>query len=33
MGIDLVSILVDLGRREPRLARLLELELLPVILP
>jgi hypothetical protein len=33
MGIDLVSILVDLGRREARLARLLELELLPVILP
>jgi hypothetical protein len=33
MGIDLVSILIDLGRREPSLARLLELELLPVILP
>jgi hypothetical protein len=33
MGIDLVSILVNLRRREPGLARLLELELLPVILP
>jgi hypothetical protein len=33
MGIDLVSILVDHHRREAGLARLLELELLPVILP